>query len=68
MTPATFKVEATHVIPPGQHYEIEKEKAGLTLKAAELMAHKWAKAGYFAFVVDENTGECVGEAAPAEGD
>lgn len=68
MTPHTFKVEATHVIPPSQHYEIEKEKAGMSLKAAELMAHKWAKAGYFAFVVDEVTGEEVGRATPAEGD
>lgn len=68
MIPHTFKVEATHILPPGQHYAIEKEKQGLTLKAAELMAHKWAKAGYFAFVLDESTGECVGEAAPAEGD
>lgn len=68
MTPHTFKVEATHLIPAGQQYQIRKEKAGLTLKAAELMAHKWAKAGYFTFVRDESTGECVGEAMPAEGD
>jgi len=68
MTPHTFKVEATHVIPPGQHYEVEKEKAGLTLKAAEMTAYKWAKAGYFVFVMDEVTGECVGEAPPAEAD
>ncbi len=68
MTPQTFKVEATHVIPPSQHYEIEKEKAGLTLKSAEMTAHKWAKAGYFVFVMDELTGACVGKASPAESD
>lgn len=68
MTPQTFKVEATHVVPPSHVYEVEKEKAGLTLKAAETTAHKWAKAGYFVFVLDEATGECVGEASPAESD
>lgn len=68
MTLHTFKVEATHILPPGRHYEIEKQKAGMTLKDAELTATKWAKAGYFTFVLDEQTGERVGEASPAEGD
>ncbi len=68
MTPHTFKVEATHILQTGQHYEIEKQKAGMTLKDAELTATKWAKAGYFTFVLDEATGERVGEASPAEGD
>lgn len=68
MSPHTFKVEATHVIPASHHYDVEKQKSGLTLRDAEQVANKWAKAGYFAFVLDESTGECVAEAEPAEGD
>jgi hypothetical protein len=68
MTLHTYKVEATHTVLSDHHYVIEKQKAGMNQKDAELTAHKWAKAGYFAFVVDEATGECIGEAPPIEGD
>ncbi len=64
----TYKVEATHILPPSHHYEVEKAKAGMSLKDAEMTAQKWAKAGYFTFVLDEATGECVARAKPAEGD
>ncbi len=68
MTPQTYKVEATHLVPVDADYEIEKEKAGMTLEVAEMIARKWAKAGYHVFVMEEGTGECVGKAHPAEGD
>ena len=68
MIPHTFKVEATHVVPRDDEYEVEKEKNGVTLEIAEMTARKWAKAGYHVFVMDEATGECVGKAPPAEGD
>lgn len=64
----TFKVEATHTLAANHAYTVEKQKAGLSLHDAELTAVKWAKAGYFAFVRDETTGECVAEAPPAESD
>ena len=64
----TYKIEATHRVTAEADYEIEKEKAGMTLEVAEMMARKWAKAGYHVFVMDESTGECVAKAPPAEGD
>ena len=69
MPSPTFKVEANHFQQQrGSNASAEKEKGGLTLKEAENLAHKWAKAGYFASVYNEETGECVAEAEPAEGD
>lgn len=68
MIPHTFKVEATHTLPADTDYPVEKEKAGMTLEAAEMIARKWAKAGYHVFVMDEATGECVGKAPAADGD
>ena len=68
MTLQTYKVEATHLVPADTDYEVEKEKCGMSLAVAEMMARKWAKAGYHVFVMDEGTGECVGKADPAEGD